>query len=274
MAEEGTTSGARKTARTRGGDEAAIFEEAARLERDGVPATLCTVVGAEGSTPRAVGARMIVYPGGRTYGTIGGGSLEKHVTDLCRDEPPGTPRVVDLDLAGDVEMACGGAVSVLLEPLGRSPRLVVFGAGHIARALAPMAAACGFRLTLVDDLPEYASPERFPDVESYVHSFEPSDWERITFDERTYCVIVTRGHDRDLEVLRALVDRDLAYVGMIGSKTKVAETMKALREEGMAQERLERVCAPIGLDIGSETPAEIAVSILAQLVRVRRTGRR
>lgn len=254
-------------------DDATVFEEAARLVRAGQPAALCTVVRAVGSTPRGLGARMVVYPDGQTLGTIGGGALERQVALLAADATHEAPQVVDYDLGRDLDMSCGGEISVLIEPLGNSPQLVLFGAGHIAQVLAPMAATTGFRVSLVDDLPKYANEARFPDAAQLIHSFDPDDWTALALDERTYCVILTRDHSQDLAVLRSLVERDLAYLGMIGSQSKVAASLAALRAEGVAEERLAQVFAPIGLDIGSETPEEIAISILAQLIQVRRGTR-
>lgn len=247
-----------------------IFAEAARMEREAQPGVLCTVVRAEGSTPRGLAARMIVYADGRSRGTIGGGAVEAAVTRRCASAPPGTPEVMEFDLDRDLGMACGGRVSILLEPLGAAAWMVVFGAGHVARALAPLAVAAGFRIAVVDDLPERVTPDAFPHAEIRVASLDPSDWSDLPLDTRAYCVSVTRGHGHDLQVLRELVGRDLAYLGMIGSRRKAESVLGALADEGVPEARLRSVRCPIGLDIGAETPAEIAVSILAEAIAVRR----
>ena len=216
---------------------------------------------------------MLVRADGSTFGTIGGGAIEKHVVDRCIADPPREPEVLDFELDDDLGMRCGGNMSVLLEPIGRGPRLVLFGAGHIARELAPLATAAGFRVAVVDERPEYATAQRFPDAAAIVHSFDAEDWEALRLDSSAYCVILTHGHVHDTAILQQLAGRELAYLGMIGSRRKVAAAFDALRRKGVPDEQLQEVCAPIGLDIGSETPFEIAVSILAQLIRVRRTGR-
>lgn len=254
-------------------DNASLWAEAARLEAAGEPATLCTVVGASGSVPRGLGARMIVYPDGRTFGTIGGGALEERLVAHCRSQPVEVPTLVHIDLARDAAMACGGQVSLLLEPLGQTAWLVIFGAGHIAAELAPMAVRCGFRVAVADSDATYCRADRFPDASLHVPSLEPPEWKRLPLGERAYCVIMTRAHSLDLEVLARLLDYRLAYLGMIGSRRKVEEIFDALRARGVTDADLSRVRAPVGLDIGAETPAEIAVSILAEIIAVRRRSR-
>jgi xanthine dehydrogenase accessory factor len=248
-----------------------LLAEAARCERLGLDAVLCTVVAAGGSTPRSVGARMIVYPDGCSRGTIGGGALE---AEVVRRSASGVrlPEVVSLDLERDLGMACGGRVSVLLEPLGAAPEVVLFGAGHVAHELAPLVARVGFRLAVVDDVAARNTAGRFPAARLRIHSFDPADWSELRLDRQAYAVIVTRDHERDLAVLRALAGRELGYVGLIGSRRKAQAVRAALRDEGVDEAWLQRLHVPVGLDIGAETPAEIAVSIVAQLVRVRRSG--
>lgn len=248
----------------------AILAEAGRLELMGEPAVLCTVVRAEGSCPRGLAARMIVRPDGRTLGTIGGGPLEAAVASRClAGEAPSAPQLVEMDL-GAAPGGCGGRMTVLLEPLGASPRLILFGAGHIAFELAAMARRLGYGTYVVDDRPEQNSEDRFPDA-TRVASFDPADWSALPLDRRALAVVVTRDHDLDLAVLRALIGRELGYLGMIGSRRKAAAAVAALEAEGVSRDRLAAVRCPVGLDIHAETPAEIAVSILAELVSVVRS---
>lgn len=249
-----------------------LLAEAARCERLGLEAVLCTVVAAGGSTPRSVGARMIVYPHGRSRGTIGGGALEAEVVRRCLGGDVRSPVIVDLHLERDLGMACGGRVSVLLEPLGAAPEVVLFGSGHVAHELAPLVARVGFRLAVVDDVADRNTAGRFPAARLRIHSFDPTDWSGVRLDRQAYAVVVTSDHERDLAVLRALAGRELGYVGMIGSRRKAEAVRAALRAEGVDEAWLQRLHVPVGLDIGAETPAEIAVSIVAQLVRVRRSG--
>ncbi len=247
-----------------------LLAEAARLEARGEPATLCTVVQVTGSAPRGLGARMIVYSDGRIRGTIGGGSLERQVVERCRSSPITEPILIQSDLGHDAGMACGGRVQVLLEPLGRTPWLLLFGAGHIASALAPMAADCGFRVAVVDRQTGSWDPARFPEGTLWFPTLEEATGAAVPLDERSYAVIATGDHARDGEVLASVLAYPLSYVGMIGSQAKVMSLLADLCRQGVSGEALARVRAPIGLDIGAETPAEIAVSILAEIVAVRR----
>lgn len=247
-----------------------VLEEALRLEREGEPGVIITLVDAGGSTPRHDVARMVMRSDGSTVGTIGGGALEYAMMQRSSAVlERGTPslEVTTLESLG---MTCGGNVQVLLEPIGVSPKLLLFGAGHVAAEVAPLAAHCGFAVSIVDDRPDFASPERFPDAKALVHSFDPESWASLHLGATSYCVVVTRGHEHDFRVVRALIDRELAYLGMMGSKKKVAETRRRLLDDGVPQDTVDGLHAPIGLKIRSETPAEIAVSIVGELIQIRR----
>ncbi len=247
-----------------------IFEKVLDLDASGEAAALVTLIDAGGSTPRHDVARMVVLRDGSIVGTIGGGALEFEMTKRALEAiDRGTPSLEETPLS-DLGMTCGGRVRVLIEPIGSGPRLVLFGAGHVAAEIAPLAARCGYDVQVVDDRPTFASQERFPDARRFVHSFAAADWEPLALGPLSYCVVVTRGHEHDYQVVRALIERDLAYLGMMGSSKKVAGTRRRLVEEGVDEAALERLHAPIGLDIGSETPAEIAVSIIAEVVLARR----
>lgn len=249
-----------------------VLEEALRLERDGELGALLTLVDAGGSTPRHDIARMIVRADGSTLGTIGGGQIEHSMTLKAGEViASGTPVFVERDLE-ELGMTCGGSVRVLVEPIGTSPKLVIFGAGHVAVEVAALAARCGFIIAVVDDRPEFASSERFPDARLLVHSFDPEDWEVLHLDPRSYVVVATRGHAHDRHVVRALIERELTYLGMMGSERKVADVHEKLVADGVEPPLLDKLHAPIGVDINSETPAEIAVSILGQLIQVRRSA--
>lgn len=235
---------------------------------------LVTIVRSQGSTPQRVGAKMLVYADGRTVGTIGGGCYEHDALGKAREAiASGKPALVSYELADDLAaetgLICGGRMDVFIEPLEPSPRLYIVGAGHVGWHLARAARESGFRLTVIDDREKFAKPDRFPDAEIVVDAIP--DWlHRADIPLSAYVVIVTRGHRYDLEALRALAARDLKYLGLIGSRAKVTRIFDALMAEGLPAECLRRVHAPIGLDIGAVTPAEIAVSILAELIAVRR----
>lgn len=252
-----------------------VFAEvAAALER-GEEAALVTIVSAQGSTPQRVGAKMVVFADGRTVGTIGGGCYEHDAFWKARDVlRTRQPQMVRYELTDDVAeesgLICGGRMEVYIEPVEPAPRLYVIGAGHVGFHLARVAAGTGFRVHVLDDREKFASRERFPEADE-VTVDDISAWlHRAEFPANAYAVVVTRGHRHDLEALRALAARDLRYVGLIGSRAKVKRIYDALLQEGMPPECLARVHAPIGLDIGAVSPEEIAVSILAELIAVRR----
>jgi xanthine dehydrogenase accessory factor len=245
----------------------------AALER-GEPAALVTIVRSSGSTPQRTGAKMLVFADGRTVGTIGGGCYENDALGKAREAiATGKPALIKYDLNDDFVqesgLICGGQMEVYIDPIAPAPALYVIGAGHVGWNLARIAADAGFRIHVLDDREKFANAERFPfadtievdDIGAWLHKAELSP--------SAYVVVVTRGHTHDFEAVRALAARDLRYLGLIGSRAKVARIFDALESEGMPLECLQRVHAPIGLDIGAITPAEIAVSILAELIAIR-----
>jgi xanthine dehydrogenase accessory factor len=247
---------------------------AAALTR-GDAVALVTVVRANGSTPQRAGAKMLVFPDGRIVGTIGGGCYENDACLKARDAiNTGRSTLVHYELNDDFAqengLICGGQMDVHIDPLVPAPRLYIIGAGHVGWYLGRAAADCGFRLHVIDDREKFANAERFPAADEIV--VEPiAEWlHRAELPASACVVIVTRGHQNDLDAMRALAARDFRYLGLIGSRAKVARIRSMLLAEGMPVECLDRVHAPIGLDIGAVTPAEIAVSILAELIAVRR----
>jgi xanthine dehydrogenase accessory factor len=217
---------------------------------------------------------MLVWPDGRTVGTIGGGCYENDAFWKAREAiASGRPSLVHYELNDDFAqengLICGGRMDVHIDPLAPSPRLYIIGAGHVGFHLARVAADAGFRIQVVDDREKFANADRFPGADIVVEAI-PEWLRRAELPAAAYIVIVTRGHQNDLEAVRVLAPRDCKYLGLIGSRAKVVRIFDVLREEGMPPECLERVRAPIGLEIGAVTPAEIAISILAELIAVRR----
>ena len=170
-------------------------------------------------------------------------------------------------------MLSAGSAWLFLEAVLPPPRLVILGAGHISVPLARMGKMMGFGVTVLDDRPSFASSQRFPEAEMVLAEEFPAGISRLGIDRTSYVVLVTRGHRHDVECLRELVMCDIAYLGMIGSRRRVRAVFDMLREEGIPEERLDRTHAPVGLDIGARTPEEIALSIMAEVVKVRRGGR-
>ena len=243
------------------------------LER-GEAAALVTIIRTQGSTPQRVGAKMLVFPDGRSIGTIGGGCYENDAFWKARRAlETRQPLVAKYELADDLAeesgLICGGQMEVYIEPLESSPHLYLIGGGHVAYHLGQLAANVGFRLHVLDDREKFANAERFPDAVEVAVDTIPTWLERATIPSQAYAVILTRGHRYDLDALRALANRDLRYLGLIGSRAKVARLYEALRDEGVSVDNVERVHAPVGLDIGAVSPQEIAVSILAELIAVK-----
>ena len=217
---------------------------------------------------------MLVFADGRIVGTIGGGCYENDAIGRAREAiATGKPALVAFDLNDDFVqesgLICGGQMEVYIDPIAPAPALYIVGAGHVGWHLARMAAEAGFRIHVVDDREKFANADRFPAAET-IEVDDIGAWlHRAELPASAYAVVVTRGHTHDFEALRALAARDLRYIGLIGSRAKVARIFDALEAEGMPPECLGRVHAPIGLAIGAITPAEIAVSILAELIAVR-----
>ena len=244
------------------------------LER-GEPAALVTIVSTTGSTPQRVGAKMLVFSDGRIVGTIGGGCYENDAFWKAREAITARkPQLVHYELSDDFAqetgLICGGQMDVYIEPIEPSPELYVIGAGHVGFHLARLAQEVGFRVHVVDDREKFANAERFPSAAEIVVEDIPAWLDRIDLPTHAYAVVVTRGHTNDLEAMRRLATRDLRYLGLIGSRAKVARLYgELLKDPRLAPDRLEHVHAPIGLDIGAVTPQEIAVSILAELIAVK-----
>ena len=241
----------------------------------GEPVAMVTIVAAHGSTPQRVGARMLVFADGRQVGTIGGGCYEHDAFGKARAAlATRRSQVVHYelsdDLADDTGLICGGRMDVFIEPVEPTPHLYILGAGHVGYQLGQIAPAAGFRLHVIDDRQKFANHDRFPDADQVV--VEPlAAWTAAAeIPSTAYVVVLTRGHRQDFDVLRALSDRALRYIGLIGSRAKVARLADALLAAGVSPDWLRRLRAPIGLDIGAVSPEEIAVSILAELIAVRR----
>ena len=242
----------------------------------GEEAALVTIVSANGSTPQRVGAKMLVFGDGRIVGTVGGGCYEHDAIGKARQvlqTRKATTVKYDLndDFAEETGLVCGGQMEVFIEPIEASPAVYIFGAGHVGYYLARMAHEAGFGVHVIDDRAAFANIERFPFAASIVVDDIPAWLAQTPLPSTAYAVIVTRGHRNDLDALRALAPRDLRYIGLIGSRAKVSRLYEQLlAETDVDPALLERIHAPIGLDLGAVTPQEIAVSITAELIAVRR----
>ncbi len=246
-----------------------IFDEIVAAKNSGRPVVLATVVESLGSAPRAEGARMLVRSDGSISGTIGGGAVEQKVIEEALQLMAGGPaKVLDYTLK-DIGMECGGGMKVFVEPLVPAPRLIIFGAGHIGTCLAQVGKMLDFSVTVVDNRPEFADASRLPWADTVMAEDYAAAIDKVVFNDRSYVVILTHKHAHDAEVLELCLQKTWRYLGMIGSRVKVAKVFDRLRAKGFSDEIIARVHSPIGLKIGASTPAEIAISILAELVQER-----
>ena len=251
-----------------------LLEEAIRQGRG---AALVTVISAGGSTPRECGAKMVVYEDGSTAGTVGGGKLEAlAIQEAVSALKAGQSRKAVFDLTPrGLGMNCMGRVEIFIDVHAASFKLLILGAGHVGQKVAEVAAAAGIPYAVADERAEFANRERFPQA-SHVFVKQPHKAVRLAgVDAKTYVVIVTRGHDLDEECLAAALKTKAAYIGMIGSRSKVPLAFKVVNRQGLHPEKDPRVHAPIGLDCGGKSPGAIAVSILAEIFAVHhgRSGR-
>lgn len=248
---------------------------------------IAKVMDTNGSTPRKRGAWLLVQKDGRTEGTVGGGKLEAEVERNCKDVfqtrqsglyhyslKPEEQNGIDMRCGGDVDVSIdyidATHPDLFFEDADLSPTVFIFGAGHVGKAIAPLTNFLGFGTVVIDDRPEFASRERFPEADKLVVLDDFKDaFSSIQSDENSYFIIVTRGHTADYDVLKQALTKPHEYIGMIGSKNKVREIYRLLLEDGFTQTELDRVYSPIGVSIYAETPEEIAVSIVAELIQVR-----
>lgn len=252
-----------------------IYEEIVALRARGEKAALSTVIGSEGPSPRKPGARMIVKADGSIIGSVGGGLLESRVIEKAREViVSGHAALQRFNLTGESETAvgvCGGSIDIFIEPITPPESLFIVGAGHVGAASASLGKMLGFRTVVIDPRPDLNNPSRLQSADEIIVEDYETALKKAALDDSSYIVICTPEHACDEECLHIAVSGPSAYVGMIGSKRKVAQAKAHLLAAGIRQEALDRVRAPIGLDIGAETPEEIAVSIMAEILKVSRS---
>ena len=260
------------------GTTARILSEIAAALEGGPPVLLATVIAAPPNAPSQVGAKMLVRPDGSSTGELRDEILDAAVLDEAPDAfRRHSVETVYVDRSGRrlnrLDAAAEGDVyQVMLEVHERPATLLIVGAGHVGKALATIGDMCGFSVEVIDDRPEFANTERFPEADRITCGRFDEVLDGYPIDSNTYVVCVTRGHKHDETSLRLVAPSDAVYVGMIGSKRRVRAVLKHLIEDGIDPRAVERVHTPIGLDIGAETPEEIGVSIMAEIIRARRGG--
>lgn len=253
-----------------------IFSKVAELETNGQSGALCTVISSKGSTPRRASSKMLVLDDGSFIGTVGGGELENRVRKAAVDAiSTGNACVLSYSMTdisrGDPGI-CGGQVEVYVEPILPAPTMVVVGGGHVGKAVAHLSKWLGFRVVVSDDRPEFCTRKMHPDADQLLPVPMSEIAKKIKITGNTYIVLTTRGVNVDIQGLPSLIDTPAAYIGVIGSRRRWAMTVKELQKAGISKRAVQRVHSPIGLELNAETPEEIAVSVLAEIILQRNGG--
>ncbi|MCZ2148429.1 MAG: XdhC/CoxI family protein [Bryobacterales bacterium] len=252
-----------------------VYEELVRLRRSGQKCAIATIVQVNGSIPSYESAKLLVREDGSMVGTIGGGCVEAEVWNAAR-EAMETERSHHMtfnlgqDAAYDNGLICGGQLNIFIEPVLPQPFAYIFGAGHISKSLSKIADLAGFATVIIDNREQFASRDRFPEAGSIFAEEYEDAFPKLEVNESSYIIIVTRGHRDDMRVLRWAVSTPARYVAMIGSRRKTINVVKELEKEGIPRSAFEKIHAPMGFDIGAITPEEIAVSVVAEMIAVRR----
>lgn len=255
-----------------------VFRELDEALKRGEAVALVTILETRGSTPQKAGAKMVVSRDGRLRGTVGGGCVEAEILWRARQAIEKRKcEIVSYDYNADEDengLICGGSVKVFIEPVLPSPRVYIVGAGHISVPLARVARVAGFEVAVFDDRIKYANRERFPEAEVVKAGPISELAGEFSYGDNAFVVIVTRGHAMDEEALRTFIQYDTAYLGLIGSVSKIETIFQRLAKEGIPREKLDEVRAPIGLDLGGNSPGEIAISIVSEMLmtRYKRSG--
>ncbi len=247
-----------------------VFEKVAELRAQNCEFAFCIITNTRGSVPRTTGAKMLVFPDGKIYGTIGGGRIEKKVIeDALGVLKTKEPLLFHYDLLKQLQMSCGGSLDMYIEPVMRKNKLYIFGAGHTGSALAKRALDFDFEITVIDNRKDYLEELKLTGINKIFGEFSQV-LAALPFDESTYITIVTYSHPFDREILSFCINKPYAYLGMMGSQRKVELTKKMFIEDGIGtKEALEKVDMPLGIEIGADGPDEISISILAKLLSVK-----
>lgn len=252
-----------------------LYDEIVRLRALGQKCAIATIVQVNGSIPSYESAKMLVREDGSILGTVGGGCVEGDVWTAAREvieteKPKHLNFSLSQEAAYDEGLICGGQLNIFVEPIIPHPQAFIFGGGHVSKGISRIATLAGFQTSVIDDREAFANPERFPEaVATYADAYEDV-FDKLQINAATYIIIVTRGHRDDMRVLRWAVNTPAKYIAMIGSKRKTISVVKELEKEGLARDLFDKVCAPMGLEIGAETPEEIAISVVAEMIAVRR----
>lgn len=252
-----------------------IYNKITEAINNNIAAWLVTVSNVTSSTPASVGMKMLVYSNGSISGTVGGGEIEKKIIDKIIFTKPEGIEKWSFDLGAksgkneETNMICGGIQEVIVEPLLQGLPLYIIGGGHCGMALGNLASKTGFRVTVIDNRAEWASKDKHPGAVSTICCEYAEIAEKINFNKDCFVVIMTHGHKHDALVLEKIIDKEYKYLGMIGSKSKVKTVLEDMVKNGFDIEKVKSVYSPIGIDILTHRPDEIAVSIVAQMIAVK-----
>src|SRR5882757_11416734 len=252
-----------------------LYDEIVRLRKLGQKCAVATIVQVNGSIPSFESAKILVREDGSFMGTVGGGCVEAEVWNAAREvieteKPKHLNFSLGQDAAYDEGLICGGQLNIFVEPIIPQPRAFIFGGGHVSKGISKIATLAGFSTSIIDNREAFANKERFPEAEAtYAQEYEDV-FAKLPVNSSSYIIIVTRGHRDDMRVLRWAVNTPARYIAMIGSKRKTISVIHELEKEGIPREAFERVFAPMGLEIGAESPEEIAISVGAEMIALRR----
>jgi len=249
-----------------------LYEEIVKIEKKNGLGAICTIIQSKGSTPRHVSSKMLVYPDGHIAGTVGGGEVENRVIrEALIAMQDKAPRLLSYNMSnperGDPGV-CGGQLEIYVEPIVPKPVLVVVGVGHVGKAVAHLAKWLGFIVAVSDDRQEFCNSEAVPEADEFYPIPLEELSKKLSITPWTYLVLTTRGMDVDVKGLPSLLETEAGYIGVIGSKRRWSTTSKKLIEAGTPPEKLTRIHSPIGIEIYAETPQEIAVSIMAEIIQL------
>jgi xanthine dehydrogenase accessory factor len=253
-----------------------IYDEIVRLRKLGQKCALATIVQVRGSIPSYESAKLLVREDGSMMGTVGGGCVEAEVWNAAREvidteKPKNLSFSLGQDAAYDEGLICGGQLNIFVEPVIPQPQAFIFGGGHVSKSISKVATIAGFSTIIVDNREAFANPERFPEADAtYAEEYEDV-FLKLPVTASSYLIIVTRGHRDDMRVLRWAVTTQARYIAMIGSKRKTISVIHELEHEGFPRDAFERIFAPMGLEIGAQSPEEIAISVVAEMIAVRRS---
>ena len=252
-----------------------LYDEIVRLRKLGQKCAVATIVQVNGSIPSFESAKILVREDGSFMGTVGGGCVEAEVWNAAREvieteKPRHLSFSLGQDAAYDEGLICGGQLNIFVEPVIPQPRAFIFGGGHVSKGISKIATLAGFSTSIIDNREAFANAERFPEAEAtYAEEYEEV-FPKLPVNSSSYIIIVTRGHRDDMRVLRWAVNTPARYIAMIGSKRKTISVVHELEKEGISREAFDKVFAPMGLEIGAEMPEEIAISVVAEMIAVRR----